>query len=122
MADPICVQKSEHYPVSWSPNLPQISTEHNVCIRFIYFAVLVIDIEIIWTRSPSLKRGHVCIHTHIHRVHLVLTDPVTHLGLLECEEPPLAQRNLQVAVVWVLAADPRRCSKSCQSASAVLHG
>ncbi|CAG07978.1 unnamed protein product [Tetraodon nigroviridis] len=39
-------------------------------------------------------------------------DLVTHLGLLECEEPPLAQRNLQVAVVRVLAADPGRCSKS----------
>lgn len=122
MANPICVQKSEHYPVSWGPNLSQTSTEYNACALFIYFAELVIDIEIIWSGSPSLKRGHVCIHRHIHRVHLVLTDPVTHLGLLECEEPPLAQRDLQVAVVWVLAADPRRCSKSCQSASAVLHG
>lgn len=34
----------------------------------------------------------------------------------------LAQRDTQAAVAWVLAVDPRHCSKSCQSASAVLHG
>lgn len=68
------------------------------------------------------KIGRVCVHTDIHRVHLLLTGLVAHLGLPECEEPPLAQRNLQVAVVRALAADRRRCSKSCQSASAVLHG
>lgn len=62
------------------------------------------------------------IHTFTQTVHLELTDPVAHLGLLECEEPPLFQRNTQAAVAWVLAVDLRRCSKSCQSASAVLHG
>lgn len=87
---------------------------------FVWFAVLVSANKRIWTQH-SLK-GHVCMHTYIQRVHLVLTDPMTHLDLLECEEPPLAQRNLQVAVVRVLVADPRRCSRSCQSASAVLHG
>ena len=60
--------------------------------------------------------------TFTQTVHLVLTDPVAHLGLLECEEPPRSQRDTQAAVVWVLAVDLRRCSKSCQSASAVLHG
>lgn len=54
-------------------------------------------------------------------MHLVLTDPVAHLGLVVCESH-LSLRETQAAVVWVLAVDPRRRSKSCQSASAVLHG
>lgn len=70
----------------------------------------------------NLRGGHVCVHAFMHRVHLELTDLVTHLGLLDCGEPPLAQRNLQVVLVRVLAADPRLCSKSCHSACAVLHG
>lgn len=61
-------------------------------------------------------------HAFTQTLHLVLTDPVAHLGLVECEEPPLSQRDTQAAVVWVLAVDPRHCSKSCQSAFAVLHG
>lgn len=65
------------------------------------------------------------VHTYAHArtftqsVHLVLTDPVAHLGLLECEKPPLQER--EAAVVRVLAVDPWSCSKRCQSAAAVLH-
>lgn len=100
----------------------QISTEHQRTQSFHLFCRASK-----WNRnnmgsSHGLKGGHGSIRTHITRVHLALTYPVTHLGLLECEEPPLAQRNLQVALVWVLAADPRRCSKCCQSAPVVLHG
>ena len=41
----------------------------------------------------STYKGHLHTHTHTctftRTVHLVLTDPVAHLGLVECEEPPL---------------------------------
>ncbi len=38
-------------------------------------------------------------YTHAHMltqtVHLVLTDPVARVGLVECEKPPLSQRERQ---------------------------
>lgn len=76
-------------------------------------------VGLVRTKNSTIKEH---VHIRTQTVHLVLKDPVAHLGLLECEEPPLSQKDTQAAVVWVLAVDPRRCSKSCQSASAVLHG
>lgn len=39
------------------------------------------------------------LHVYTQAGRLELTDPVAHLGLLECEKPHLAQRNTQAAVV-----------------------
>lgn len=64
MANPICVQESEHHPVSCSPNPSQISTGLNVCTLFIYFAVLALGIEILWTQSTSLEGG--CVYTYAY--------------------------------------------------------
>ena len=79
----------------------------------------------LWWKRYRPKYTH--INTHLHK-HLVLTDPAAHLGLLESEEPalppppPPLRATWAAAVVWVLAVDPRCCSKRCQSVSALLHG
>lgn len=52
---------------------------------------------------------------HIHRVHLVLTYPVTHLGLLVCEEPPLARGTRMLpwsgSWLWIPDAAPNPVSQ-----------
>lgn len=77
-----------------------------------------------WQRQP---RNNVALRAtyankHISQsVHLVLTDSVAHLCLLECAWGGDSSQ-MQAGVVQVLAQDSRYGSKSCLSASAVLHG
>lgn len=85
----IYVLRLEYNPVLCSPDLHQISMGN-------MSSVLV---EVAQTKNSTFKRActHTYIQTHTHTftqtVHLVLTDPVAHLGLAECEEPPLSQRG-----------------------------
>lgn len=57
-------------------------------------------------------KGHLHTHTYTRTftqtMHLVLTDPVAHLGLVECEEPPLSlseRRRLLWSGSWLWIPD-----------------
>lgn len=78
-------------------------------------------IEIIWTQSTSLEGDSVYTYAYTQSASGadISSDSSWPAGVWRATT---RSRNLHVAVVWVLAVDPRCCSKSCQSASAVLHG
>lgn len=64
--------------------------------------------------DQTWKDVYIHIYTWTQTVHLEVTDPVAHLGLLECEEPPRAQTNTLPwpgCWLWIPAAAPNPVSQ-----------